>query len=88
MELKKPFSADNYECRVKVFASIAKGMSKKQCDHLMDDSVKAFKSIKNEKGGTDLTDMDGDSDGELDSDDVSPQDLAALEEESDAEGQA
>ena len=84
-ELKKPFSADNYECRVKVYASIAKGMNAKQWDNLLDDSVQSFKALKGEKSGADFTDMGDDTEDEVDADDVSPLNFAALEEDSDME---
>ena len=60
-------------------------MTPKQWNNILDDSVKYFKSIKNEKSGADFTDMDGDTDDELEADDVNPLSFAALEEDSDLE---
>ena len=84
-ELKKPFSADNYECRGKIYASIARGMSAKQWDNLLNSSIQSFKALKSKKSGADFTDMDGDTEDELDADDVSPLNFAALEEDSEME---
>ena len=60
-------------------------MTTKQWDNLLDESIQAFKALKSEKSGADFTDVDGDTDDDLEPDDVNPLSFAALEEDSDLE---
>ena len=58
-------------------------MNSKQWNNLMDDSIKVFKAHSIERGSSDFTDMEGESDEDLDIDEVSPLNLAAMEDDSD-----
>ena len=60
-------------------------MTTKQWDNLLDKSIQSFKALKSEKSGTNFTDMDRDTDDDLEPDDVNPLSFAALEEDLDLE---